>query len=498
VASVAVLLVANLMLFALVRASDVPAETVWLVVASANALLVVCLVVLKVIMIRQDRDLAMLQRQYQSLTLVSSDRDMETGVLETLSEVSAAFLEKMELEPLLTRMSKAVQDILKVDISVIELLPEPRGERISFVRGTDRVVFGEQLYEEVVGRGRSLLVNDLAHYPRYVSLSEQGLQAMVVAPFRSRGRVIGFVGAFTRGAAGFSGRELRMLHTFANHAALLIETTQLLDAVRKLSLKTGTEMITDLRGLTERLSFERAAADREMEIARRIQTDLLPKKSPSIPNLQVEAISVPAKEVGGDYYDFIDLGGGRWGIAIADVSGKGVPAALVMAMTHSLLRVTARQNQSPATVLSLINQTLYEETDPQVFVSMLYGIWDVAAGRFVYANAGHERPLLLRASATACEVLTPGGIALGATPDASGSLQDCTVELHPGDALVLYTDGVTEAMDARGQMLGAARLREAIQSIRDGIVDAIMSQINAFTGTATQYDDITIVGMKGR
>jgi len=441
-----------------------------------------------------------LERKYQSLQMVTEDREVEERILETLSDVSAEFLEKMELEPLLGRVSQAIHEILRVDISVIEVFAESGGEAMRFLRGRDELTFGDEFYREIVDGGKSLLVNKLSGDKRYKSLTAQGIESIIVAPLQLHGRTIGLMAAAS-GPGGpserrrFSSRDLRQLHTFVSHAALLIETTQLLRSVRRLSVKDESG---DLRTLKERLGLERELQEREMEVARSIQVGLLPRAIPRIGNLVLEGESLPAKEVGGDYYDVLDLGGGKWGIAIADVSGKGVPAALVMVMTRTLLHAIARTSESPADVLGIINARLYEETDPSVFVSMLYGIWDSEACTFTYANAGHEAPILIRGSAAMS--LPNAGVALGAMEQVAGILEDRMLRLTEGDRLFLFTDGATEAKNDRGEMLGSERLFDALKAATAGGKPhhpaAVLDAIRSFAGNAQQHDDITLVCMK--
>ncbi|HUW30256.1 MAG TPA: GAF domain-containing SpoIIE family protein phosphatase [Planctomycetota bacterium] len=438
-----------------------------------------------------------LERRYQSLQMITEDREVEERILETLSDVSVEFLEKMELEPLLERVSQAIHEILRVDISVIEVFVESGGEAMRFLRGRDELTFGDEFYREIVDGGKSLLVNKLSGDKRYDSLTAQGIEAIIVAPLQLHGRTIGLMAAAEGsdsigGRRRFTSRDLRQLHTFACHAALLIETTQLLRSVRRLSLKDESG---DLRDLKERLGHERELQEREMEVARNIQMGLLPRVIPRIGNLVLEGESLPAKDVGGDYYDVLDLGGGKWGIAIADVSGKGVPAALVMVMTRTLLHAAARTSASPANVLGIINAHLYQETDPSVFVSMLYGIWDSGACTFAYANAGHEPPILIRGNAVMS--LPNAGVALGAMEHVAGIIEDRTLKLTDDDRLFLFTDGATEAKNERGEMLGSERLLDAFKAATAGNKShhsaAVLDAIRSFAGNAQQHDDITLV-----
>jgi len=463
-------------------------------VIACNLVLVAVLAAAWRALTAREHRLQQIERRYQSLRMVAEDQEVEARILEVLSQISVEFLSKMQLRPLLERISEAIHDVLEVDVSVIEVLPEAGGQPVRLLRGGTDLAFGRDCYNEVVFKGKSLLVNNLANYPHYVTLGSQSVRSMILAPLTLHNRAIGLIGACTATQRGFTSRHLRQLYSFANHAALLIETTRLLRSVQKLSVKQPADGIEDLKDLAEHLRAERQVEDREMEVARRIQTALLPRTVPMIPGAAVEGASSPAREVGGDYYDFLDLGGGRWGIAIADVSGKGVPAALVMVMTRTLLHALARASELPAEVLTALNADLYKETDPSVFVSMLYGIWDGRTRTFTYSNAGHEPPILVQKGAA--RALPTGGVALGAIEHAGGVLENQILTLDAGDSLLLFTDGATEARNASREMFGAERLQQAYAEAAArpaGRVVSVLARIREFTGTSPQHDDITFI-----
>lgn len=501
--AVGALVAANLIiiLFA-ARSSDPRAMSkLFPTLISLNIALLFLLGLMRAVKLRVDHDLARARRDCESQELISTKASTETMVLETLSDVSESFMERMRLQPLLDRMSQAMQEIVEADVSVIELFPGSESEeRVQFLKGVEHISLGEELYNKVIYEGKSTLINNLANYPRYGNLGEQGMTAMVIAPLQVRDKVIGLVGALSQTGKDFTGRDLSLLHTFASHAALLIESTQLLDAVRRLSVKSESDDIYDLQHLKERLSFERELADREMDVARQIQSDLLPKHMPEIRDLGIEAINIPARDVGGDYYDFFELEDGRWGFAIADVAGKGVPAALVMVMSRTILRMSARESSSPARVLAGLDDLLFEETSPQMFVSMFYGIWRPGEQTVTYANAGHERPFVYRADDHTCRRLDEAGVALGAAPGGHRFLSDHTVRLGSGDVLLLYTDGVTEALNKQNDMFTLSRLEQLIQS--DGwrsasaVVERIATSLNEFSGGAAQFDDVTLLALR--
>jgi len=451
------------------------------------------------IVARWRRQTSRLRRAAQSLELRLGDFEREARVLETIQSVSTAFLAKVHIQPLLRQMSEAAHQILDADATVVELVGEPGVfEPITLASGTVQVVLGQGVHDEVVGQGKSILLNNLGEHPRYADLARQGLRSMLIAPFKHGEHVLGLIGAFMSTERSFGGHDLRVLHTFATHTSLLLESAALLDAVRRLSLRAASDQVDDLRHLRDRLSIERELADREYAVARRIQAELLPHAFPPLRESALDALMLPAREVGGDFYDVIPLGDGAWGIVVADVSGKGIPAALVMVMTRVLLRA-ASARPSPREALLEVNRELFEQTTGDVFVSIFYGVWDDAARTLRYTNAGHEPPLLVHGQAAS--FLPRGGVALGAYRDIDVILTEATLELASGDALLLYTDGVREAMNRQGLMYGLERLSAvAVRAVaeRQPLVAALRDDLNRFVTHAEQHDDITLLALQGR
>jgi serine phosphatase RsbU (regulator of sigma subunit)/class 3 adenylate cyclase len=236
---------------------------------------------------------------------------------------------------------------------------------------------------------------------------------------------------------------------------------------------------------------------RELAMAWRIQEGLLPASLPSLPGWQLAAILEPAKETSGDFYDFIPLPNGWWGIVVADVAEKGAGAALYMALSRTLLRTYAAEHLGrPESVLAAVNARILGETQSDMFVTVLYGILDPAIGSLTYCNAGHNPPYVLRGgSSGAVEALGRTGMPLGIP--AEGVLEQGTVQLDPGDALVLYTDGLTEAQNAQEELFGEGRLlntaranlgRSALE-----MQEALVGDVRKFVGDAPQFDDLTLV-----
>jgi serine phosphatase RsbU (regulator of sigma subunit) len=245
------------------------------------------------------------------------------------------------------------------------------------------------------------------------------------------------------------------------------------------------------------LEKQRDRLEHELDLARRIQARLLPSAPPHLPGLDVAGLSESAREVGGDYYDHVDLGGGRLLLVIADVSGKGVPAALLMSGFRAALVSQDLSQARPEDVASRVNEFLNRSVEPGRFVTAFLGLLDAASGTLTYVNAGHNPPLLLRAGG-ALEPLEAGGVILGILPGTRYERGEVT--LAPGDLLALYTDGVTEGANAANEMWGeerlAALLRASASASAKDIAQRIVREVRAFEGERGPADDITVLVAK--
>ena len=235
------------------------------------------------------------------------------------------------------------------------------------------------------------------------------------------------------------------------------------------------------------------ALQNELDVASGIQQSILPTAFPRGENYQVFANMEPARNVGGDFFDVVSLEDDRIGLAIADVSDKGVPAALFMMSSRTWMKGAAIGNPEPAEVLEEVNSLLHEGNETQMFVTALYAVYTPETGEFTYASGGHDAPLLVRADGSSELLPLTGGIALGIIPGFEYGQN--TVTLNPGETIILYTDGVTEAMNSEGEQFGVERMREVfVDSVPKNSDDAtrtIFDAVNAFAAGAAQSDDIT-------
>ncbi len=235
------------------------------------------------------------------------------------------------------------------------------------------------------------------------------------------------------------------------------------------------------------------AIQNELEVASTMQQSILPTSFPSSDTYKVFGTMQPAREVGGDFFDVMRLQGEQVGLAIADVSGKGVPAALFMMSSRTLLKGAAIGVEGPGAVLSEVNNLLHEDNSAQMFVTMLYAIYNPTTRTFTYSSGGHDAPLLVHSDGTSTLLPLTNGIALGILPDFD--YQQETVQLSPGDTIVLYTDGVTEAMNMDGIQLGINRVRsiftEAPPADAEEVGMEVVKAVVDFAQDAPQFDDIT-------
>src|SRR5215212_4068112 len=238
---------------------------------------------------------------------------------------------------------------------------------------------------------------------------------------------------------------------------------------------------------------ERERLEQELEVARRIQQASLPKEMPQLEDWQIAPYYKPAREVGGDFYDFLELADGRLGVVVGDATGKGVPAALMMASTRSTLRAVAQASESPGDALRRVNDPLATDIPQNMFVTCFYAILDPKSGSLSYANAGHDLPYLWHGGD--CEELRARGMPLGLMPGMS--YEEKEMVLEAGEAALLYSDGLVEAHDPKGEMFGFPRLRALVAEHAEEerpLGEFLMEELYSFVGQGwEQEDDITIL-----
>jgi serine phosphatase RsbU (regulator of sigma subunit)/predicted ester cyclase len=244
---------------------------------------------------------------------------------------------------------------------------------------------------------------------------------------------------------------------------------------------------------------ERERIEQELQVARRIQQELLPETIPNLDGWRIASYYGPAREVGGDFYDFLDLSNGRLGLVLGDATGHGMPAALVMATTRGMLRAVVESLESPGEVLARVNEALVADIPPSTFVTCFYGILDPESGRLRYANAGHDLPYRRRAGRSqGAEELGARGMPLGLMPGMS--YEEKEIELEKGESVLFHSDGLVEAHDPKGEMFGFPRLQGLVGAHRSGgssLIGFLLSELTRFVGEDwEQEDDITLVTLE--
>lgn len=277
------------------------------------------------------------------------------------------------------------------------------------------------------------------------------------------------------GRSEFTAGDLKLANLLASQAAVALENAVLQE---------------------QRLAEQqvRIRLQEEVRLARTIQQNLLPKSVPELEGYEIVGSTRPAQSVGGDYYDFIPLDTGRVALCLGDVSGKGMPAALLMAHLQAAIRGQTLMRASPRDALGRSNTLLYESTDNDRFATCFYGVLDAREHRLQYANAGHDHPILCNGSSTPRQLDT-GGLVLGVLPDMD--YDEASVSLGPGDLLVIYSDGITDAADAADREFGLDRLHHALREGRDRpapeLLEGIYRAVDAHAGGAPQTDDMTLI-----
>ncbi|KAA3659526.1 MAG: hypothetical protein DWQ10_08680 [Calditrichaeota bacterium] len=247
---------------------------------------------------------------------------------------------------------------------------------------------------------------------------------------------------------------------------------------------------------------ERQRMLQELAIAREVQKRFLPAHVPDFPGLQIAAICTPAMEVGGDYYDFMKMDDTRYGVVIGDVSGKGVSAAFYMTMAKGIIHTLARKTWQPREILNELNEVFFANSPREVFISVIWGVFDIGAKKLSFARAGHNPLIMHKNQAKEPEFLSPKGLGIGlASGDVfSKTTEEVEIPITSGDVFIFYTDGISEAMSHSGEEFGEDRLRSLVNQhahlSAEKILESIKSEIDIFAGTAPQHDDFTMVVVK--
>ncbi len=402
-------------------------------------------------------------------------------VEEKLADVSEKISSSLDLDELLDNIIQALYSLVPCDAAGIFLL-EKDNSRIhrmlvygyrAEVGQTQLLELGEKTNEMVRRSGQAMILRDLLYQPAYLRVTESSRAAML-APILSNHRRIGVFTLESSTPDAYTLTDLELFKRFSLQAALSIEKAQLYQAL-----------------------LDKNKLEKELSIAREIQTSFLPSREPDLPGFDLAGMNIPSRLVSGDYYDFIQIVEGQWGIVVGDVSGKGIPASLIMASFRASLLAEIRNNYAISVIMSKVNRLLWESTAPHQFVTAFYGVLDLGKRLLTFSNAGHNPGLILHENG-ALTILEVGGLVLGAFPEST--YEESYIGLIPGDILVLYTDGVTEIYNEEGEEFGVERLQKLVTTHRDltasQMAQNIKQEILDYAPDRAIQDDFTLMILK--
>jgi sigma-B regulation protein RsbU (phosphoserine phosphatase) len=405
----------------------------------------------------------------------------KTREAQNLYVVGKLMAGTLELEELLELIVKRVSRLVRVDVATIYIVdPEDHSIKEIVSKGVPKHIqskltlkIGQGICGWVAKTGKSIILNDVTENKQYISIRPQ-VRSEIAVPLKSQGRVIGVFNVEADEKNAYTKDDLRLMKTFANHAAVSIE-----------------------RALLYRQTIEQKALEDELAIARRIQKTFLPKKNPQMPGFDIAGVNIPSEAVGGDYYDFIKIVENQLGIAIGDVSGKGMGAALIMASFRASLKAEIRNNFAIRTIFAKVNSLLYESIERENYVTAVYGVLDIKNHVLTFSNAGHNPPLLFKSEGNIVE-LVEGGMALGMFADSL--YEERPLYIENGDILLFYTDGVTEAINTESEEFGLNRLKKLVEDHRDSsaknIINNVINAVFKFKDTGKPLDDLTMILIK--
>lgn len=411
----------------------------------------------------------------------------ETKV-ELLLKIAHSVMGTLDLDEVLHHLLDSIRPFVNYDAAGIFVLKQHEiaslaGPWDQLIAGVAQIGYGEVLLDgnAMLNQGKgivghSILTGEIAIVPdvredgRYVMVRERTLSEITV-PILREGLPLGALNLESDGLSAFGEEDAAVLRFFADAAAISIVKAMLHGQI-----------------------LEKNRMGEQMRLAQEVQARLLPAGPPVIPGYDIAEVYIPSYEVGGDYYDHLDLPGGKTGFVVADVSGKGIPAALIMATVRTLVRTLAHHAAGPCELARTLNHTLRESVASSSFVTAVYGVLDPATGRFEYVNCGHNPPIHVLAGGETVQLHSNGPL-LGVIEDAVFTSGSCV--LAPGDRLVMYTDGVVECQSRPDEEFGLPRLVETVLHSGGlppaGVIQKVIKATRDFTGKERYRDDFTMV-----
>lgn len=411
----------------------------------------------------------------------SSDR------LALLYRLSQTFNSSLDLAEVLNRVMDEVITATRAERGFVMLLDEQKNLIFHVARGIEQTTIdapqfqvSRSIVENVARTAKPVMTSDAQKDDRFSmrqSVVMLGLRSILCVPLLAKEKMLGIIYVDNRLQVGlFTPADFELLTAIAASAAIAIENARLYQ-----------------------VAVEKGRLERELQMARRVQTSLLPAETPQLAGWEFAAKWLPAREVAGDYYDFLPNEAGRLGMVIADVTDKGLAAALFMAFTRTVLRATMVRAPSPAEAITQANRVICDDSISNLYVTLFYGCLEPHSGEFTYVNAGHNPPLLYRTDRPGeLTELTRTGMLIGV--DRDHQYQQATLYLQEGDFILFYTDGVTESINPAGEDFKVERLKKLVMGATsfdsDRLLHSILSALDTYTQSATPFDDITLMALK--
>ncbi len=404
--------------------------------------------------------------QLETMNLVLQEKVRQ---LDTVLTLSRDFLSTLNENEILQRLVEVITAHLNIPYYAIYDVTDNILQRRE-AKCVDELPQAIPAHELAISHTVGLISNE---HSVFESLLKAGLRLFIPLTFKEQLITVIFVG-IPEGKSTYQESDLYFFQTLANQASIALHNARLFEE-----------------------SLEKERLEREIDLAREIQLNLLPSRLPHVPGYQLAGVNWPSRTVGGDYYDVIPLSDDRLALVIGDVTGKGIPAAMLMANLQAALHLLILERIPLSVVLEKLNALFYANTPSDKFVTLFIGILHSPTRQFTYVNAGHNYPLLIDADGTIRE-LTTGGLLVGAFPHASYQVE--TVTLNPGSLLVCYTDGVTELTNNQGEEFGEERLYRFLQNHRHlplaSIIDHLRRTLVQFSEMEIFEDDVTLLGLK--
>lgn len=402
--------------------------------------------------------------------------------LSILNDIARAISASMNSEEVMQTLIRKSLRAVNAEQGVITLVEDEQKSMKTLIRTmvSSAGAPAFHMHQAIMGwmhlNKKPLTVDDPANDPRFRGVQwDANIKTLLCVPLIVKSELRGVLTVYNKkDGQSFNMDDQRLLAIISTQSAQVVENTRLIEE-EKLYIKM----------------------QQEVGLAAKIQTDLLPRNKPGLPGYDIYARSIAAQSIGGDYFDFIPMNDGRMAICLGDVSGKGLPASLLMANLQATLRGQTLVSQQPSECILRSNKLLYQSTSPEKFATLFYGVLDVQHHSINYSNAGHDWPFLI-AKDNSIQRLKTGGLMLGLIEQAS--FQDEEVPIQVGDALVIQSDGVSEAMNKNQEQFGEERLQSLILANKDKsaeeIIDTIVKEVRKHAGAHPQSDDITMMVIK--